>query len=497
MARRQAAHLEREAKLAASNDFTLPELGGDGVDAGTARTRRLETAYWDTPGLRLLRWGCTLRYRRGEGWTVKLPATSLGVLLSRSEHTFSGPPASPPTEALDLVQAYARREPVGPVARLVTRRRAVRLTGPDGTSLAELDDDDVTAYVDGQERARFRELEVELAENAPAAVLDRLVRRLRERGADASDPTPKLVRVLGEAARRPPDVAVDRLARSATAGDAVRAAIAASVRRLLTHDPGVRLGGDPEDVHQARVAVRRLRSDLRTFAPLLDAEWTAALREELRWLGGELGAVRDAEVLRDRLQATARRLPPPDAEAGGRVVARLDYDVRECRERLLATMREERYVALLDRLVEAAARPLLRPTARRPAAELLPRLVRRPWRQLRRQASELESSVEDAELHQLRIRAKRCRYAAEAVAPVVGRRATAFARALAGLQEVLGELHDAVVASDWLRARSEPSGEPFAAGQLWGLEQLAADRARAMWWDAWRAASVKRLRSWL
>ncbi|MDR0360825.1 MAG: CHAD domain-containing protein, partial [bacterium] len=327
----RSAHLEREAKLDAPPGFALPELGGDGATVGTSRARRLESTYWDTAGLRLLRWGCTLRHRRGEGWTVKLPATSLGVLLARTEHTFAAPPTSPPAEALDLVLAYTRREPVVPVARMVTRRRAVRVTGPDGGDLAELDDDEVTAYVDDRESVRFRELEVELAEGAPPDTLDRLVRRLRAHGADASDPTPKLVRVLGDEARLPPDVVVDRLGRTATAGDGVRAAIAASVRRLLTHDPGVRLGGDPEDVHQARVAVRRLRSDLRTFSPLLAAEWTAELRDELRWLGGELGAVRDAEVLRDRLQAKAGRLPPADAEAGRRVVCALDGDVRESR----------------------------------------------------------------------------------------------------------------------------------------------------------------------
>ena len=87
--------------------------------------------------------------------------------------------------------------------------------------------------------------------------------------------------------------------------------------RLLRHDPGVRLGIDIEDVHQARVATRRLRSDLRTFQPLLDEAWADALRDELRWLGAELGRVRDAEVLRDRLRAAATTLPAPDRRSGG------------------------------------------------------------------------------------------------------------------------------------------------------------------------------------
>src|SRR5439155_1633439 len=82
-----------------------------------------------------------------------------------------------------------------------------------------------------------------------------------------------------------------------SAGDVIRNALAASVARLIAHDPGVRLGDDPEDVHQARVATRRLRSDLRTFHSLLDADWTQALRQDLKSIGRDLGAVRDTEVL--------------------------------------------------------------------------------------------------------------------------------------------------------------------------------------------------------
>ena len=90
---------------------------------------------------------------------------------------------------------------------------------------------------------------------------------------------------------------------------------ASGVIRLMRHDPVVRLDTDPEGVHHARVATRRLRSDLRTFRTVLDQEWTAALREELGWLGGELGAARDAGVLLERLTAHVGELPEPSGEA--------------------------------------------------------------------------------------------------------------------------------------------------------------------------------------
>ena len=78
-----------------------------------------------------------------------------------------------------------------------------------------------------------------------------------------------------------PDLGAD-----ASAGNVVRRAIALSAIRLIRHDPVVRLDTDPEGVHQARVATRRLRSDLRTFRPLVDAAWSSALRDELGWLAG-------------------------------------------------------------------------------------------------------------------------------------------------------------------------------------------------------------------
>jgi CHAD domain-containing protein len=110
----------------------------------------------------------------------------------------------------------------------------------------------------------------------------------------------------------------------------------------------------------------------------------------------------------------------------------------------------------------------------------------------------LRDGGSEDELHQIRIRAKRVRYAAEAAAPVLGKRARAVGRAAARLQEVLGEHQDAVVAERWLRAwaqgsRSAPAA--FAAGELAGLERVAAADGRARWPEAWQALST-RLGGW-
>jgi CHAD domain-containing protein len=150
--------------------------------------------------------------------------------------------------------------------------------------------------------------------------------------------------------------------------------------------------------------------------------------------------------------------------------------------------------------VAAAAEPAFAEGADRPATELLPVLVRQPWRRLRRAVQALPAVPADEELHAVRILAKHARYAAEAAATVIGKRASAFATALAGLQTVLGDHQDACVTESWLRANL-PNGanprEAMAAGQLIGLQRAEATSRRAAWAAAWRRASDPRLRAWL
>jgi CHAD domain-containing protein len=207
--------------------------------------------------------------------------------------------------------------------------------------------------------------------------------------------------------------------------------------------------------------------------------------------------VRDADVLAARLEATAGRLPEGAREAGLQVAAGLRDEVASARARLLTTLRDPAYPVLLDQLVEAANRPALAGRADRRARRVLPRLVRRPWRRLRRDGRKLGPDSSDEELHGLRIRAKRCRYAAEAVAPVVGSVAAEFARRVAALQDVLGEQHDAVVAAAWLQDHAAAGPHGFAAGRLWCLEREAAAVARRAWPAVWRRLDRRRLRSWM
>src|SRR5690242_3200848 len=139
----------------------------------------METVYYDTPDLRLARWGVSLRHRAGEGWTLKLapPPSVPGkptAVLERDELTFQGAAKKPPAEAIEVVRAYVRRAELVPVARLSTVRRRVRLVDATGTRVAEVVDDEVSVRDGRRVAARFREIEVEVppasAESAQGAL---------------------------------------------------------------------------------------------------------------------------------------------------------------------------------------------------------------------------------------------------------------------------------------------------------------------------------------
>ena len=131
------------------------------------------------------------------------------------------------------------------------------------------------------------------------------------------------------------------------------------------------------------------------------------------------------------------------------------------------------------------------------AADLAAGLIRRPWRRLKRAARALRKHSPDPQWHAVRIRAKQCRYAAEAVAPVYGPQARRFAASVAAVQDILGDHQDTVVAEAWLRnAGAGVSPACIAAGELIAAERLERARLRSRWPKVWKRASAKKLRRW-
>jgi CHAD domain-containing protein len=166
---------------------------------------------------------------------------------------------------------------------------------------------------------------------------------------------------------------------------------------------------------------------------------------------------------------------------------------------LIELLDSPRYLALLDRLVDAGRSPQLTDAAEAPAAKVLPELAARPWRKLRKQARRLGSHPSDAELHEVRIRAKQARYAAEAAARALPA-AAKHGVAIAALQGVLGDQHDAVVAEAWLRsavAGGTSRQQAFVAGLLVAAERVDAAEQRQQWRKKWDAASGTKVTGWL
>jgi CHAD domain-containing protein len=502
-------HVECEAKLVALPGFALPELNGviDGIVAGLPVASELDATYYDCADLALARSGVTLRYRTGEEgpcWMLKLPGGDTATTLTRREFAFEGPADAVPSSAQDLIRGYLRSRPLQRVGRLRTQRTSVGLMNDQSQRLAEVVHDVVAAYEGTELTGTFCEVEVELAapDKAGRKLLAATVQRLVEAGCRVETPLPKLVRALGHRAVAPSELAVPPLGETPTVAGLIQITLATSIARLISHDAGVRLGEDPEDLHQFRVATRRLRSDLRTFASVLEPDHVSTLRDELAWLGSETGRVRDDDVLGVRLREQAADLPETDAEMAVLLTRRLDSDRDHAQFSLLGMLRCERYDALLDALVSAAHNPQFGeeglPAAHRPARGFVIKVVRRQWKRLVRAVDAAGEQPTDAELHRIRIVAKRCRYAAEAAAPVVGHRAARLAHGLAHVQDVLGDLHDTVVTEAWLReaAAAQPDCA-IAAGELIARQRVDRTRLRTEWGQAWTAASAKKLHSWL
>jgi CHAD domain-containing protein len=483
---------ERELKLAAPGSLVMPKLTDDhlGVIAMDELPElTLRSTYHDTADLRLARSGVTLRYRTGDetgpAWTLKLRVPGHDA-TERDEYLFPGGPAEVPGDALDLVTALVRTAPIQPVATLVTRRRRWNLCGAEGRPLAELFDDEVSVLDGGRVVSRFRELELE-SRGPDLAALRPIAVRLRRAGAVLAEPLPKAMRALGPRASAHPDVVVPALGAHASAREAVSAALASGYRRLVAHDAATRLG-DAEGLHQMRVATRRLRSDLRTFRPLLDTAWVTGLRDELAWLARLLGDVRDLDVQLARLRETAGDLLEDLAPLVSSLAARRDVD----RLALLEALRSDRYRTLLDRLVDAVHDPLVARRADKPAARLLPPLLARAWAAVEPAGSALGRDDPVERYHAVRIGVKRLRYAAEATGPALGpaaRRCERLAIAAAELQDALGAMHDDAVAIDEVRAvlASHPE-TPFAraAGRLEERASAAINAARATYPDLWK-----------
>ena len=470
---------EREIKLRAASGFVLPVSLGDPI-----APRTFSSTYHDTPDHRLANTGFTLRYRAEEGsgaWQLKLPENG-----HRLELELPGSPELVPPHFGDLVSATTRGRPLAPVATLDTSRKGV-MVRDKGRDVAEVVLDRVAVSRSGRKVSQIEELEVELVEGDEQS-LRAIEQTLRAAGAEPGDGRPKLARALGlpRWKRKP-------LRRDASPIRHLTVMLEKQYWAILEHDPGTRLGDDPEHLHQHRVAIRRLRALLRAAKPMLDAAWVKELRAELAWAGGALGDVRDLDVLLDHLRADAGELPLDRRLAFEAIIEAISARRGEARERMLRTLRSARYLRLLDRLERDLADP---PTA---IAEVpLASIVRKELRRLRREVRALGPNPTDDQLHEVRKTVKHARYAAELAERSCGSEATKYIVATKQLQDVLGEHQDAHVAEETIRglAADAPPAVAYAAGMVAQRQRERRRQARAELPAAWKAVRKRGRAAW-
>jgi CHAD domain-containing protein len=508
-------HHEVESKFDVGPGFQLPDLatlpGASGVD--DAEVQQLEATYFDTDDLRLIRHGTTFRRRTGgtdAGWTLKLPAPESG--RDEFQQPIRADRDEIPADLAGLVRLQLRDAALVPVARISTRRVVHRVRAADGLVLAEVADDQVTAEALGSELTtdQWREIEVELVEGGDD-LLTQASLTLIAAGAAASASSSKLARALDRRLRaldRPEVSGLSQLRRRpgrpkrATVGEVTVDYLARHVDALIAHDVKVRL--DAEDsIHQMRVATRRLRAGLATGRPLFIHCSCEHLRAELKWLGGLLGVARDAEVMHARLTQEIEEQP---AElVVGPVLERVDLELdaayTQARQEILAALDGERYLALVTALERFVTVPPFGPRAAKPATRQFQALVRRAAGRVTKAVAELPGARGeglDHQLHQVRIAAKRARYAAEAARPTIGKPAKALADAMEAIQETLGTHQDTVVEQQWLRdlgRQAHLNGEnAFTFGHLHGLAAARSSSGRDEFDPLWRRTAKLRER---
>ena len=285
----------------------------------------------------------------------------------------------------------------------------------------------------------------------------------------------------------------------ATVADVIRKSLAAATGALIEHEDAIRTRDDAESVHQARVAARRIRSDLRSYRRFLDATWAAHTRAELQWLGNYLGAVRDLDVLTARVETIAWDIPAWERPHVTPVLDRLNDERGHARAVLTAALDDPRYLALREQLLAGARQPPVLPSADTKSRRVLVRVVDRQWKRLSRGLKKLDATAAPDQLHDARRLVRHARYALDTASSQLGKPARKHASALASLQDTLGELQDSAVSQAWLRTAASELADPrttFVVGELVGLELARQLDRQARWPAVWKRVSSKNLRRW-
>jgi triphosphatase len=421
-------------------------------------SQRLIDSYLDTGDWRMARAGFVVRTRRRgrhDEITLKTVRRAGAVRLRKLEASEALPEAGMAALGCEgpvgrRVQAVAGRRALRSVLHIRTRRSPYTLR-IDGVEAAEIALEDTEIVVGNGERPmQIRRVEVEVQPEW-ADLLAPLVQQLRAtcglRPATLSKFEAGLL-ARGIIIPSPPDLGSIDIEPEASLGELAYAVLRRQLGALREKEPGTRLGEDVEELHEMRVATRRLRAALDLFADVLPLR-ARTFRGELGWLANVLGVVRDLDV---QLEAQAAMVEPGQQELWADLTALLQAERETARAELLTALDSARWDRLRNGMTAMVQQgPHRRSTATRlPALAAVPDLIGARHGAVVKAARRAKRSGQATDFHRLRIRCKRLRYSLEFSAELYDGRTKQYTRQLAKLQNQLGLLQDAEVAANRL-----------------------------------------------
>ncbi|CDX21826.1 putative adenylate cyclase [Mesorhizobium sp. ORS 3324] len=475
---------------------------------GSPTTKTLRSIYLDTPDHALKKAGIALRLRRdGRRWvqTVKTGAELHGGLsqVGEVENPAPGgracPEAIPDASVRDELLQRVNGAPLQPVCETVIKRSASELSLEDGTR-AELAVD-VGQIRAGGRSADLSEVEIELLEGSPTGLFE-IAHVLFPDGGLRFSRLSKAARgyLLAEegridlllAPRKAEDVAIDP---AEIVEHAARTVLRECLDQIATNVVVVRKLDDSEGPHQLRIGLRRLRSVFSVYAPVLESPEMTRLNDEARWIGQEVGKLRDLDVVtNDIVQREAGAHPDePGLAALSSALSQQATQVRQRLRELLAGARVQAFLIDLTRFVET--RGWLVPqdfgqTERlaEPVTKLAGQALGKRWKRVRKRARGIET-LDTAQRHRLRKELKKLRYSVEFFSSLYqSKQVDPLLKRLKKLQTVFGDLNDAATAKALLPGTDASASDPAAQraiGWTIGASQARAEHgwggAKARW----------------
>ena len=437
-------------------------------------TREISDTYLDTEDWRIYQAGYALRIRRVKGKnraeaTMKLLASEGEAPGLRSRREISEPLDSPDPEAFDddsgpvgkRIGALFGPKKLRTLFEIQTHRNTfgLILEGSEVGAVA-LDETNIPLENDA-EPTHVRRVEIEVEPDAVLRLepfVERLRYACRLSPASASKYEAGLF-ARGLAPPGPPEFGPTGVHDTLTAGELAFRVLREQFAVFLAHEPGTRIGEDPEELHDMRVAARRMRAAMKIFEMPLPVR-AQRFRNEFKWIGGALGEVRDLDVQLERLDRWISSASSGDREPLEALRRVFQERRNKARRLMLRRLNSRRYARLVESFGAFLERgPSRRAQAsRRPILAAAPDLVRKPYRKLRKLGDPLSEESSGEEYHELRKKGKRLRYALEFLSDIYGDPAKNLIKSLKELQDVLGDHQDAEVAVAHLRELAASRG---------------------------------------